>query len=764
MHISSDMMRTDHHSGAVSVRNRLEGERLFVPFVLTSEVSKLVAKSPSGGVVFTPQPEHQPHKEQVQLRLEDASLYTTLPTLRVQMQLTAMGTNMTTMEWDINSSNNNSSQQVEDGLGELELYNEARLVLTERIPPRIVPYAKDVELEVTVRQSASAAVAAGEVQAEVSEASTDSGKEVSEGDDDRPALLGSDKSRSSKHLLRPQPKPSASRKAFKEKQRVGVYGAMWGPAVAGGSMQKDIDRQALLSALSRGERLFARIARTQKPHPLNPHLFNAHHRSLFQLLLHDVEERAGGGPIDWVNAMDVDRPYANDSVSTSSTSSTSSTNSTNSTNSSTSSSSSLPPDNDNKKRRALIAELVTDMGFAGGTSPMNYKKAVLNFFFLHIEQLAAASFNRCDSGEQVWLLVKRLEDLLPLLVELLQLSGDLPKPRPGDEAARITADEYALLPAMLLSRRLLLHPELLDKHNIEWSRHRQKAGDSMVLQGHVAHQGVVDNEYKHAHAEAVNYLDLRWLNSDDGGLRTVYEMCRWLREHYVRLWLARPEEVAVRRALRALLFDTYGPEGVCHFLPRLWSIHFFKLLRADLRRWRDHTLDKTRAAPPLIDYTAAHGGGLTWKRDGAMAVKRLTYCIDTLRSADVKRLYDEMQHTHEALVGQRDGGDGDGGGRRNKNKGKRKNASEGEEVDSVDRTTRAVDDEDDDEEVADEPWSTCIFRRATVDSDAAMAQKERGRQPLAQGGVAVADSASSTAESTVAGDDTPRKRQKRAAS
>ena len=114
----------------------------------------------------------------------------------------------------------------------------------------------------------------------------------------------------------------------------------------------------------------------------------------------------------------------------------------------------------------------------------------------------------------------------------------------------------------------------------------------------------------------------------------VFEVCRWLRTQYTRLYLTDGRQV--RPSLRSVMCNKYI-EGVCHFLPIDWSLDFFELLRDDLERWcNGGGSSSDRSTRPRLQY--GEGAGLS-KGDGEVAVRRLQYCIDTLRLPEVKMLY-----------------------------------------------------------------------------------------------------------------------------
>ena len=528
-----------HHTPPLPV-DRLDD--LLTPFVHVKSVRNRVARSPSGAVVFTPAPNQRPTLCEATFKLEHEELYCTSTIVKESMTLRVLGEDTPTAAVSERVEFMHGARQ---GYTEAEFYEHAKRAMLRQGDAKRSSYAKDVELTVMIRPR-------GDVGRRRRE---DSG--------------------------------------FQEKQRMGLWGALWGPAADGNWVQQSIDDNRKM--LSAGMQLFARICRWQKPHPLNPHLFNVHPRSLVHILLRNVEAELKE-EVDWVTVNDLNGPVESDGHRTV-----------------------------DSKRRKAIAAATYWIQFFGFCSPMVYVKDGTNFFKGHIEQLAASSFNRCDSGGQYWIVVPFSEQakLLPLFDRLLRINDH----RLGEEP--LSADEHALLPTLLLSRQLFIPPDMLDKYGVKYWHYYQKAGDVMVLQGYSFHQGVVDNVHNHAHAEAVNYLDIHWLGRDDGGLRVVYEMCRWLRKHYARIY--RSEDARVRPSLRALMFDTYREGGVCHFLPYDWSRDFLGILRDDIELWCGSGGGQT-----YLDYEEA---SVLTKEDGRVAMRRLQYILDTLESDDVRLLY-----------------------------------------------------------------------------------------------------------------------------
>ena len=392
------------------------------------------------------------------------------------------------------------------------------------------------------------------------------------------------------------------RQGHTEVQRVGLPGALWGEAVVGSNEEHKISMMVRQRTVQKRLDLFARICVYQKPHPLNPSLFSVYMTSLLSLLFHDLEEQRHE-KVDWRNATDLGRPVVEGNVS-------------------------RQPTKDELDERVVRGGALDGIQFPGFTSPMAYIKNGDNFFKGHWEQMAAPSFNRADSGGQWWVTVAFNETakLRPLLEHLLQERYGIAL-QDG-----LSPSETALLPTLLLSRELFLTPTLLDKFHIAYSRHYQKPGDVMILQGHCFHQGGVDERYGYSHAEAVNFIDMQWLSAEDGGLRVVYEACRWLAETYVPMWLN--DTGLIRSPLRKLLFETYI-DNVCHFIPRDWSLHFFQLLLDDLKRWcklADHK------RPAILVYVVGSSSVLT-NDDCLIAIQRLQFCIDVLNTSDVAALY-----------------------------------------------------------------------------------------------------------------------------
>jgi len=391
---------------------------------------------------------------------------------------------------------------------------------------------------------------------------------------------------------------------FSEEQRIGLEGVLWGKAVdCSDELEPFISGEKTEKSVS----LYARILLFTVPHPFNPHLFTAHYNSLLQLLLHSVEDHPDvARAVIWNRVMDVkcaagayderDSEFTKAAL---------------------------------KAKRKVESGHVLGIQFAGLASPMSYLKWLENFFKGHLEQLAASSYNRCDGGAQWWIVVPYSETgkMIPLFKELLELHfGIAVTNRP------LTKDEVALLPSMLLSRQLFIPPWMFTKHGINFTHHLQQAGQPMVLLGSSFHQGAVDTRAGYSQAEAVNYLDFQWLESNAGGLRVVFEELRWLRDHYVPLLLDRAADI--RPCLRELMCDTYM-ERVAFFVPRVWSLKFFRLLIADLKRACQPAKSDGRAA--ILDYLSANANLTT--ADLQIAVVRLQYCIDTLELADVIALY-----------------------------------------------------------------------------------------------------------------------------
>ena len=532
----------------VGAQAQLEGAGMFIPFVHMESVCTLLANSPSGAVVVTPPLHEQPPLCHPALGMQHEHRYVTSPVMHYQTTLTVMGEegNSTVMD----RSSILQSSLTFQCRPEAEFYALAKAAMLHQAPPVVSTYAKDVELTVLVRA--------------------------------------------------PVTPDTVKDEGFSERQRLGLWGALWGAAVEGSAVQLGID--AAMSSLSPGLQLFARIARTQKPHPLNPHLFNVHPRSLVHLLLHDVEhESTKRITIDWVNVMDVHRPVIVKAQP-------------------------IRPSQAEVQKRDAQAAAVHNIQFHGFCSPMVYVKHGGNFFKGHLEQLAASSYNRCDRGGQYWIVVPFSEQvkMLPLFEHLLRCNLPLLGKEP------LSADERALLPTLLLSRQLFIPPDMLDEHGIQYYRYYQKAGDVMVVQGYSFHQGVVDHAYNHALAEAVNYLDCHWLSATDGGLRIVYEVCRWLRTQYTRIYLS--DDSQVRKPVRTLMFVKYS-EGIRHFLAQEWSLHFFNRLLVDIRLWCDGGANKRSQS--CIDYEE---DSVLTKEDGRVATRRLEYCIETLELPEVKML------------------------------------------------------------------------------------------------------------------------------
>ena len=152
----------------------------------------------------------------------------------------------------------------------------------------------------------------------------------------------------------------------------------------------------------------------------------------------------------------------------------------------------------------------------------------------------------------------------------------------------------------------------------------------MIVQGYSFHQGVVDNTHRLACAEAINYLDFEWLNAERGGLRVVYEFCRWLRNQYSRLYLTNGSQV--RPALRAVMFEQYLP-GVRHFLPISWSHVFFSHLRDDIASWCNGGKEV------CLNYEEAGNAHMLTRDAGRIALTRLAYCIETMEQKAVQVLH-----------------------------------------------------------------------------------------------------------------------------
>jgi len=387
------------------------------------------------------------------------------------------------------------------------------------------------------------------------------------------------------------------RKGKTEPQRVGLPGVVWGKAEEKKNWAvKDINDN-MDELTTPGMKLFARIAVHQKCHPLNPHLFNCHPRSLLSILLLHAE-REIGVEVDWWHGVPVKRSFK-----------------------------SRVDAQQEAERREKESATIKDVQFPGFMSPMVYAKHGGNFFKGHLEQLAAPSFNRVDIGGQYWIVVpwSELAKMIPLFEELLRIK--LPNLGKRD----LTDDEVALLPTILLSRELFIPPWMLDKYGIKYWHYYQKAGDCMVLDGYSFHQGTVDDVNNHAYAEAVNFLDIHWL-SEDGGLRVVFEMCKWLRKQYVRLCL--DDTASIHTSIRVLVFDQFV-DGITHFLPADWGVRFLEVLEEDLVKWIDG--DGTASdSGCLFDYD---DGSVLTKVAGRVALRRLRYCLATMKRQHVVWMY-----------------------------------------------------------------------------------------------------------------------------
>ena len=566
-----------HHEKALG--SRMEGEVMFIPLPLTESARQKVLNSTSGAVVFTPLRSHWPQNaDRRELRMENRHLYTTVAARGEQMQLAMLGVDGSEIAREL------FPEHAENALSEVEMYEAAEDATDGTRQAKVTWYAKDLEWKTQVYDTWT----------------TSDGKKMD---------------------------------GFSEPARMGLFGANWGGIRSdwrsdGDNIQQPVmkDIRANMATLSAGHKVFARIALTQKPHPLNPHLINCHPRSLLSILVLWAEKKIKAlqdrseVEVDWVNAKATDRWVVKKQKSGGKTTTLF-----------------LEPERALKLKRQKFGPILDNIAFPGFMSPMMYVKNDGNFFRGHLEQLAAPSINRCDSGAQYWITIPFTEGpkLLNVFEVLLRRSGHVKDGTP------LTDDEYALLPIMLLSRQLFIPPWLLDECGVRYSHHYQKEGDVMIVEGHTLHQGVVDNVQGHSHAEAVNFMDVHWLAEDNGGLRVVFEVCKWLRTTYSLLWHS--DERHVRSSLSHLFFKTYHA-GIIHFMQCDFAVPLFQLLHNDLVRHYNNN----PAVRPLLQYDP----DVLTKAQAKVAIRRLAYCIATLQLPEVDLLFaDHAKDRHQYRSG-----------------------------------------------------------------------------------------------------------------
>jgi len=556
-----------------TAKERLHALRSFTPLVFVRHVYARLASTWSGSAIFTPLPSERADKCEPALRLANIHLYVTAQPTH-EMPLTVIGDDepmpARTAPFDYQDALRQQRGRPA-GHTEDEFYEKAWRAFQRIESADVETYAKDVELQVTTIEA------------------------------------------------------TATEEEFKESARVGLWGALWGRPVPDNWSSDDVSAMygqttARVSPDERAMYLYSRMCGVQKLHPLNPHLFSAHPRSLLHILWRRIESEYAD--VDWVKVMG--EQDSNNKKKKQQQKQRKKT-------------------NEPEERKEVVEEensavvnkkdlhyVVQHANFSGFSAPMVYTKHGNNFFRGHLEQLAASSFNRCDTGGQHWIVVpfRQQPKMLLLFDKLLR---DMPLDPPlGKEP--LTADEQALLPTMLLSRQLFIPPKLLTEYGIKYQRHYQGEGDVMLVCGYSYHQGVVARRPRAAHAEAINYLDFQWLDRHHGGLRVVYEMCRWLRTQYARLYLN--DGGQVRRSVHKLMFGTWI-DGIRHFLPKDWSLDFFTALQEDIVRWCNYNGDKS--PKPYLNYDTA--GSPLNTDDGKVAARRLQYCIETLELPEVKVLY-----------------------------------------------------------------------------------------------------------------------------